>query len=64
MGWVGTADPLSNTHLDFSSAEQAIAYCEKMGYEYHVEPRRVVNLRPKSYSDNFSWNKRTRRSTK
>jgi len=64
MGWQSTADPLSNMQLDFSSSEDAIAFCTKNGWEYHVEERQAPTPKRKSYGANFSWNKRTRVSTK
>nr|CAG4648887.1 EOG090X0DNW [Polyphemus pediculus] len=64
MGWSSTGDPLSNVELSFGSKEEAIAYCEKYGWEYSVS--KVIDKQPrsKSYGANFSWNKKTRTSTK
>ncbi|KAK7071076.1 NADH dehydrogenase Fe-S protein subunit 4 ndufs4 [Halocaridina rubra] len=64
MGWSSTADPLSNVEVDFASSEDAIAFCEKNGWAWHTEEPPVKPSRVKSYGANFSWNKRTRRSTK
>ncbi|CAH1797296.1 unnamed protein product, partial [Owenia fusiformis] len=64
MGWTSTGDPLSNVHVDFSSKEDAIAFCEKNSWEYSVEEKRQPKLKMKSYGDNFSWSKRCRVSTK
>uniref|UniRef100_A0A4Y7NK09 NADH dehydrogenase [ubiquinone] iron-sulfur protein 4, mitochondrial n=1 Tax=Megafenestra aurita TaxID=2291010 RepID=A0A4Y7NK09_9CRUS len=64
MGWTSTGDPLSNLQLDFSTKEEAIAFCEKHGYEYSVSEVVEKQVRPKSYGANFSWNKKTRTSTK
>ncbi|XP_048737764.1 NADH dehydrogenase [ubiquinone] iron-sulfur protein 4, mitochondrial-like [Ostrea edulis] len=64
MGWTSSGDPLSNTAVEFRSPEEAIDFCEKNGWEYHVEERKEPKFRPKSYGANFSWNKRTRTSTK
>ncbi len=50
--------------LSFPSQEEAIAYCERLGYEYTVEKVLDKKPRSKSYGNNFSWNKRTRTSTK
>uniref|UniRef100_V5IK22 NADH dehydrogenase [ubiquinone] iron-sulfur protein 4, mitochondrial n=1 Tax=Ixodes ricinus TaxID=34613 RepID=V5IK22_IXORI len=55
---------LSNMNVDFSSKEAAMSFCEKNGWDYFVDepaPRRSPR---KNYGDNFSWNKRTRVSTK
>ncbi|XP_024065883.1 NADH dehydrogenase [ubiquinone] iron-sulfur protein 4, mitochondrial [Terrapene carolina triunguis] len=64
MGWASTADPLSNMVLAFSTKEDAIAFAEKNGWSYDVQERRIPKPKSKSYGENFSWNKRTRVSTK
>ncbi|KAK0425027.1 hypothetical protein QR680_008992 [Steinernema hermaphroditum] len=66
MGWSSTADPLSNIsmNLDFASAEDAIAFCEKNHWNYEVEKPKERQIKLKSYGANFSWNKRTRVGTK
>uniref|UniRef100_U3K884 NADH dehydrogenase [ubiquinone] iron-sulfur protein 4, mitochondrial n=1 Tax=Ficedula albicollis TaxID=59894 RepID=U3K884_FICAL len=64
MGWASTADPLSNMVLTFSTKEDAIAFAEKNGWSYDVEEKKMTKPKSKSYGANFSWNKRTRVSTK
>ncbi|XP_069780438.1 NADH dehydrogenase [ubiquinone] iron-sulfur protein 4, mitochondrial [Narcine bancroftii] len=64
MGWASTADPLSNMLLAFASKEDAVTFVEKNGWSYEVEEKKIKVTRPKSYGANFSWNKRTRVSTK
>ncbi|XP_055490033.1 NADH dehydrogenase [ubiquinone] iron-sulfur protein 4, mitochondrial [Leucoraja erinacea] len=64
MGWASTADPLSNAVLTFTSKDDAIAFVEKNGWRYEVEEKQVKATRPKSYGENFAWNRRTRISTK
>ncbi|XP_069819146.1 NADH dehydrogenase [ubiquinone] iron-sulfur protein 4, mitochondrial [Dendropsophus ebraccatus] len=64
MGWASTADPLSNMLLAFTSKEDAIAFAEKNGWSYEVDEKRIPKPKSKSYGANFSWNKRTRVSTK
>eukprot|EP01147_Barroeca_monosierra_P008992 gene8991-1323_t len=64
MGWISTADPLSNVNMKFSSKEEAIGYCERNGWTYYVhEPSRRRRMK-KNYGNNFSWDKRTRKNTK
>lgn len=55
---------MSNMKVQFSTKEDAIAYCEKNGWQWFVQEGTVKPMRPKSYGVNFSWNKRTRTSTK
>ncbi|OQV17160.1 putative NADH dehydrogenase [ubiquinone] iron-sulfur protein 4, mitochondrial [Hypsibius exemplaris] len=65
MGWSSSADPLSNLAVTFSSKEDAIQFAEKNGWNYFVEePQPVWKFKPKSYGLNFSWDKKTRVSTK
>ncbi|XP_069137845.1 NADH dehydrogenase [ubiquinone] iron-sulfur protein 4, mitochondrial-like isoform X1 [Argopecten irradians] len=64
MGWVSTADPLSNMNVDFTCAEDAATFCEKNGWSYSIEQKHEPTFKPKSYGANFSWNKKTRVSTK
>ncbi|XP_068620441.1 NADH dehydrogenase [ubiquinone] iron-sulfur protein 4, mitochondrial [Battus philenor] len=65
MGWTSTGDPLSNTKVQFSSPEEAIEHCEKNGWIWYLEcPKYEKEVKPKSYGINFSWNRRTRVSTK
>lgn len=64
MGWTSTGDPLSNTIVEFSELEDAIAYCEKNQWNFEVEyPQKLRRLK-KSYGANYSWDKRTRTSAK
>ncbi|KAG1668954.1 hypothetical protein FOA52_000998 [Chlamydomonas sp. UWO 241] len=61
MGWTSTADPLENVgraSLFFYTKEEAMAFCEKHGWEFTVDmPAEKSNLRQKrfnAYGDNFS----------
>ncbi|XP_060564884.1 NADH dehydrogenase [ubiquinone] iron-sulfur protein 4, mitochondrial-like [Ruditapes philippinarum] len=64
MGWQSTGDPLSNVHLEFASSEAAVEFCEKNGLECYVDKPQKTTFKHKSYGANFSWNKKTRVSTK
>uniref|UniRef100_T1JLK4 NADH dehydrogenase [ubiquinone] iron-sulfur protein 4, mitochondrial n=1 Tax=Strigamia maritima TaxID=126957 RepID=T1JLK4_STRMM len=65
MGWSSSGDPLSNIQVSFATAEAAMEFCVKNGsWEYTVETPQQVTPKKKSYGANFSWNKRTRLSTK
>lgn len=60
-----SGDPLSNMKLLFSTKDDAINYCVTSGWQYFIDNRVDEKpLKPKSYGVNFSWNKRTRVSTK
>ncbi|XP_074650400.1 NADH dehydrogenase [ubiquinone] iron-sulfur protein 4, mitochondrial-like [Tubulanus polymorphus] len=64
MGWTSTADPLSNMNVDFLTAEDAAEFCERNGWQYHIEEKRLPKYKVKSYGANFAWDRRTRKSTK
>ncbi len=64
MGWTSTADPLSNMTVDFASSDDAAVFYEKNGWDYFIEKRNWPTPKPKTYGANFSWNKKTRISTK
>lgn len=64
MGWSSSGDPLSNMNVQFSTKEEAITFCEKNGWPYYVDEPALPAPKHKSYGANFSWNKRTRVSTK
>ncbi|XP_042191262.1 NADH dehydrogenase [ubiquinone] iron-sulfur protein 4, mitochondrial [Callorhinchus milii] len=64
MGWASSADPLSNMVLTFSTKEDAVAFVEKNDWSYEIMEKRVPKPKVKSYGANYSWNKRTRVSTK
>ncbi|KAG7189116.1 hypothetical protein KM043_008689 [Ampulex compressa] len=64
MGWTSSGDPMSNIKVDFATMEEAIEHCKKMRWEYYVQRPNVNDPKPRSYGANFSWNKRTRVSTK
>ncbi|MCB1423113.1 MAG: ETC complex I subunit [Nitratireductor sp.] len=60
MGYTSSSDMKSQIRLDFDSLEEAVAYAEREGLEYHVEPapparkaRRVM-----SYAENFSYSRK------
>ncbi|XP_050539653.1 NADH dehydrogenase [ubiquinone] iron-sulfur protein 4, mitochondrial [Daktulosphaira vitifoliae] len=64
MGWTSTGDPLSNMRLEFSNKVEAINFCEKNGWKWFLDAEHKPKPKVKSYGINFSWNKRTRTSTK
>ncbi|KAL7058436.1 hypothetical protein AAHC03_017224 [Spirometra sp. Aus1] len=64
MGWASTGDPLSNVSMKFPTAEAAVEYCNSQGWKFFVEEPKKTHIVPKSYANNFSWDKRTRRATK
>lgn len=51
--------------VSFNTKEEAIEHCEKNGWKWFVDSKEILKpQRVKNYGVNFSWNKRTRVSTK
>jgi hypothetical protein len=58
MGWASTDDTLSQVQLEFETREQAVAYAEKHGIDYQVFEPAPTALKPKSYADNFRYDRK------
>jgi hypothetical protein len=58
MGWTSSADTRRQLMLTFSTKEEAIAYAERHGIPYTVEEPKERQTRPKSYADNFRFDRR------
>ena len=57
MGWTSVRDTLNEVRLRFDSREEAVAFAEKHGLDFTViEPQDRIE-RPKSYADNFRWDR-------
>ncbi len=54
MGWIGSGDMNGQLKLTFPSKEQAIEYARNKNLTYRVQEAKTRNIRPKSYSENFS----------
>lgn len=60
-----SGDPVSNLKVSFLTKEDAVRYCETNGWQYFIDEGKLERpFKPKSYGVNFSWNRRTRVSTK
>jgi hypothetical protein len=58
MGWTSSSDMRQQVQLAFQTAEEAVAYAEKHGIPYDVfEPHRPAT-KPKSYADNFRFDRK------
>jgi hypothetical protein len=58
MGWTSSDDMRSQLLLEFETAEQATAYAERHGIPYQVFEPHPTAQRPKSYSDNFRFDRK------
>ncbi len=54
MGWISTNDTSSQVRLSFDTREDAIAYAKREGLTFSVEEPREAKRLVKSYSANFS----------
>jgi NADH dehydrogenase ubiquinone Fe-S protein 4 len=57
MGWTSSADTRAQLRLHFDSLEEAVAYAQKEGLMYSVEQSRERNVKPKTYADNFKYDR-------
>lgn len=52
-GWAGSGDTKPQVRMTFDSKSQAIAYCERHGFDYHLVPAPPATLKIQAYADNF-----------
>ncbi len=57
MGWTSSRDTRAQVRMSFDTLEEAVAYAEKQGYSYSVQSAQARVVRPKSYSDNFRYDR-------
>ena len=60
MGWTSSADTKGQVRLFFDSEAEAVAYAKKHGYMYSLETPRERKPRPKTYADNFRYDRLVR----
>lgn len=58
MGWVGRSKTTSQIKLFFDSCEEAVEFAQSKGYIYEIKHPKRRKLISKSYSDNFSYNRK------
>jgi hypothetical protein len=58
MGWTSSGDMRQQVRLQFDSAQEAVAYCERHGIAYRVIEAKAPARRTVSYSDNFAFKRR------
>ncbi len=57
MGWTGSPDTRGQVKLRFSGRDEAIAFAEKHGLAYTVIEPQDQTVQPKSYTDNFRYDR-------
>lgn len=55
MGWISAGDTLNQVRINFQSAQDAVAFAEKKGWAYSVQPPHERVVRPRNYGDNFRY---------
>jgi ETC complex I subunit conserved region len=58
MGWTSSGDMRQQVRLNFDTAEEAIAYCERHGIPYQVSHAKPATRRVIAYADNFAFKRR------
>jgi len=58
MGWTSSSDMRQQVQLDFDTKDEAIAYAEREGIAYQVFEPHASKPKPKSYSDNFRFDRK------
>ena len=58
MGWNMSKDTKSQIKVFFQSKEEAIFWAKKNNYPFEVIKYNSRKIKPKKYSDNFSFNKK------
>ena len=59
MGYTASGDMKSQIKLVFDTKEEAIAYAEKHGIAFRVEPPKEPKRRQISYAENFRYDRKT-----
>ena len=57
MGWASAADTLNEVQLRFNTRDDAIAFADRLGLDYAVIAPHESAERPKSYADNFRYDR-------
>jgi hypothetical protein len=58
MGWTASGDMRQQIRLQFDTAEEAVAYCERHGIPYQLFRPKPARRPTISYADNFSFSRR------
>ena len=57
MGWISAEDTLNQVHLRFDTLEEAVAFATRKGLDYVVVEPHERTLKPKSYAENFRYDR-------
>ena len=57
MGWASAADTLNEVQLRFNTCDEAVAFADRLDLDYTVIAPHESAERPKSYADNFRYDR-------
>ena len=57
MGWSSAMDTLNEVQLRFDTLDEALAFAKKHGLEYTLIEAHAPIPKPKSYADNFRYDR-------
>src|SRR6266436_6275902 len=57
MGWTSAQDTLNQVQLRFDTLDEALAFATKHGLDYTVIAPQDTIAKPKSYADNFRYDR-------
>ena len=52
-GWNGSGDTNTQVRITFKTKDEAFAFCEKRGLQYHLIPAAPLKMKLQAYADNF-----------
>lgn len=58
MGWTSSSDMRSQVLLEFDTKDEAVNYAERNAIPYQVFEEPAARVRPRSYSDNFRFDRK------
>ena len=57
MGWASAEDTLNEIRLSFDTLDEAVAFAAQRGLDYAVSAPHEDTPKPKSYADNFRYDR-------
>lgn len=57
MGWIGSSDTTNQLRLHFDTKDAAVTYAERNGLHYRIHEPKTRRIRPKSYAENFAFDR-------
>lgn len=52
-GWAGSGDTNTQVRITFRTKEEAVAFAQRRGLDYHLVPAAPVRMKLQAYADNF-----------